>query len=192
MPKFPSLPTLYDDCKTICISDLTRWDYLQPAHTKSGTVTWSRNGHKTGSISIYVNTLQKPFLELDYQCDKVPINYKVQLVTVPSNLGKGVVWYFICPHTSKKCKKLHLVDTHFFHRSAFTGCMYKKQNNSRRTRFADKQFELFFGVENVYKKLHSKHFKSFYAGKPTKEYVKLTGMMRLADSISEAEMLRLI
>jgi len=72
----------------------------------------------TGSISIAVDTFsESPCLELDYKLDGKPINYKVDLVNVPSNIGKGVVWFFVCPMTGKKCRKLYLVDTYFTSRS---------------------------------------------------------------------------
>lgn len=127
MPKQYTFPNLYDDLKTVSISFLTKHGYLKTNQWQSGVITWSMGGNKTGSISIRVNThSQSPYLELDYNCNEVPINYRVQLVSVPSNLGKGVVWYFICPKTNKRCRKLYLVNTYFYHRSAFNGCMYLK------------------------------------------------------------------
>jgi hypothetical protein len=128
MPKFPTFPTIYDNCKTVSISDLKRWEYLKPNQFKSGLITWSINGNKSGSISIRTNTnSENPYLELDYKCNETPINYRVQLVSIPSNLGKGVVWFFICPRTGKRCRKLHLADIYFYHRSASAdACMKSK------------------------------------------------------------------
>jgi len=109
MPKHPTFPTLYDECKSISISDLKRWEYFKPNQYKSGVITWSRNGDKTGSISIAVNThSESPYMELDYRCNKAPINYRVQLVSIPSNLGKGVVWFFICPPNREALPKATL------------------------------------------------------------------------------------
>jgi hypothetical protein len=51
MAKFPSFPTLFDECKTISISDFKKWDYLKSNKILSSVITWSRNGNKTGSIS---------------------------------------------------------------------------------------------------------------------------------------------
>jgi restriction endonuclease S subunit len=98
MSKCHNFPTLYDNCKIINISDLKLWEYLNPNQVKSGVLTWSRNGEKIGSISLIVNIYTgSPYMELDFICNKVPVNYFVQLITIPSNLGRGVVWYFICP-----------------------------------------------------------------------------------------------
>jgi len=47
----------------------------------------------TGSISIWVIAdTENPYLELNYNYNRSPINYRVTFVTVPSNLGKGNVW----------------------------------------------------------------------------------------------------
>ena len=89
MPKPCSFPTLYDNLKTVSISFLAKHGYLKPNQWQSGTITWSRNGNKTGSISICVSTEpESPYLELDYKCNEAPINYRVKLVSVRSNLGK--------------------------------------------------------------------------------------------------------
>lgn len=191
MPKPHTFPTLYDDLKTVSVSFLTKHGYLKPNQWQSGTITWSRNGNKTGSISIRVNTQpESPYLELDYKCNETPINYRVQLFSAPSNLGKGVVWYFICPHTGKRCRKLYLADTYFFHRSAFRGCMYEKQTQSKKSRYLDKTLGVYFRSDQLFEQLYKKHFKKQYAGKPTKKYLKLTQQIQRAESIPYHEIER--
>ena len=56
-----------------------------------------------------------------------PISYKISLVSLASNIGRGVVWFFLCPQTSKRCRKIYLLRERFLHREAFTGCMYEIQ-----------------------------------------------------------------
>jgi len=156
-------------------------------------MTWSRNGNKTGSISIVVNTqAESPYFELDYKCNDKPIKYQVQLVSTPSNLGKGIVWFFICPRSGKRCRKLHLADTYFYHRSAFRGCMYEKQTYSHNNRTLYKKWDQLFSTDKVYEQLYSKHFKKFYAGKPTKQYLKLMRKIQAAEGVSEKDLMALI
>ena len=175
MPKPQTFPTLYDDLKTISISFLTKHGYLKPNQWQSGTVWWSRNGNRTGSISIRVSTApETPYLELDYKCNEAPINYRVRLISTPSNLGKGVVWYFICPSTGKRCRKLYLVDTYFYHRSAFKGCMYEKQTQSKKSRYLERTLGVYFRTDQPFEQLNKKHLKKQYAGKPTKKYLRLS------------------
>lgn len=184
MAKPHTFQTFYDDLKTVSISFLARHDYLKPNRWVSGTITWSRNGKQTGSIKIKVSTQpDSPCLEFDYQCNGRPINYKVQLVSAPSNLGKGVVWYFICPQTGKRCRKLYLADTYFYHRSAFKNCMYQIQALSKETRQWEKNFSYLYVSDIIREQLNKKHFKKTYAGKPTKKYLKLTQRLNRIESI---------
>ncbi len=193
MAKPHTFPTLLDDLKTVSISFLTKRGYLMPNHWQRSTLTWNRNGNTTGSISIIVSTLtESQYLELDYNCNGVPINYKVPLVSAPSNLGKGVVWYFVCPLTGKRCRKLHLADTYFYHRSAFNDCMYERQTQSKKSRKLDKILGLYFQTDHLFEQLYKKHFKKHYAGKPTKKYLKLTQQILKADSIAYQNIIRSI
>lgn len=191
MPKPCTFPTLYDEVKTVSISFLTKHGYLKPKQWQRGTITWSRNGNKTGSISIGVNTqTESPYLELNYKCNTAPINYSVQLISAPSNLGKGVVWYFVCPRTGKRCRKLYSADTYFYHRSAFRGCMYEKQTQSKKYRGLEKTLGVYFRSDQLFEQLNKKHFKKHYKGKPTKKYLKITQQLQKAKSIPAYEIER--
>ena len=191
MPKPHTFPTLYDEVKTVSISFLTKHGYLKPNQWRSGSITWSSNGNKTGSISIRISTSpESPYLELDYKCNEAPINYRVQLISAPSNFGKGVVWYFVCPRTGKRCRKLYLANTYFYHRSAFRDCMYEKQTQSKKSRYLDKTLGAYFRTDQLFEQLYQKHFKKQYAGKPTKKYLKLTQQIQRAESISYQEIER--
>lgn len=174
MGRHSTYPTLYDECKRISISDLKRWEYLNPHQNKSGVITWSRNGNQTGRISISINTQSvNPYLELDYAWNDKPINYRIQLVSLPSNLGKGVVWFFICPHTGCRCRVLHLIGGYFYHRTAFNGCFYEKQTESHRHRRFEKRFGESFRIEKILSQNNRKKIRQYYNGKPTKRYLKL-------------------
>jgi len=191
MPKPHTFPTLLDAVKTVSISFLTKHRYLKPKQWQRGTITWSSNENKTGSISIRVNTQsEQPYIELDYKYNEAPINYRVQLVSAPSNLGKGFVWYFVCPHTGKRCRKLYLADTYFYHRAAFRGCMYEKQTQSKKSRYLNKTLGVYFRSEQLFEQLYKKHFKKQYAGKPTKKYLKLTQQIQRAERITYHEIER--
>jgi hypothetical protein len=174
MPNRSTYPIFYDDCKQISISFLNKHGYLDDNQCQSGTISWSRDGLKIADISIQVITYgEHPCVWLSYKYNEVNISYSVSLVSKMSNLGKGVVWFFICPNSGKRCRKLHLIKGYFFHRSSFRGCMYKKQSYSHNFRQLDKQFDVAFALDEVSDQLCSKHFKTTYRGIPTKRYSKL-------------------
>ena len=184
MAKPRTYPILYDSLSQICISKLKSWGYIGPEKIVLSTLKWSRNGNPAGSISLTVNTLSKqPYVELDYKYRDEPRNYKVELVSVPSNLGKGLIWYFLCPYTEKRCRKLYLVDGYFLHRDAFKKCMYDSQTKSKKLRGLDKTLAIYFRSNNLYSELHKKHFKKYYAGRPTKKYLRIMRQIEKAESI---------
>jgi hypothetical protein len=101
--------------KKVTISFLAKHGYLKPNQWRNGTINWSVEGVQIAPISIAVDTTAG-YLELDYKCNGTPINYRVHLVAIPSNLGKGFVYFFICPKIGKRCRKLYLADTYFYSR----------------------------------------------------------------------------
>ncbi len=192
MPKPHTLPTLFDELKTLSISFLGKNGYLKHRN-QSGTVIWKRNGEETGSISIHLNiTCSNPFILLKYRSDDIPREYAIKLVKAVSNLGKGYVWYFLCPSTGKPCRKLYLFKGYFYHRSALNGCMYEKQTQTKKHRYLDKYLGEYYKLDHLYCELHQKHLKKTYAGKPTKKYLRLIEEIRKAESIPYDKIERLM
>ena len=191
MPKPYTFPTLYNEVLQIHISKLKEWGYLAPGKIKRGTIDWSRNGNPTGSISISVNTQsEQRYIELDYKYRDEPRNYKVFLTSTPSNLNRGEIWYFLCPQTNKRCRKLYSIGGYFLHREAFNGCMYETQTQSKKYRQLDKTLGVYFKSDNLYSELYKKHFKKSYAGKPTKKYLRIMERIQKAESITYLEIER--
>lgn len=184
MPKPYTFPTLYNEALQLSISKLKGWGYLAPGQIKSGTINWSRHGESAGSISITANTRsEQPYIELDYKYRDEPRKYKVYLTSTPSNLNRGEIWYFICPQTNKRCRKLYSIGGYFLHREAFNGCMYETQTQSKKYRQLDKTLGAYFKIDNLYSELYKKNFKKTYAGKPTKRYLRIMEQIQKAESI---------
>jgi len=55
----------------------------------------------------------------------------IELVSVPSNLGKGVRWYFVCLVTSKRATHLYFYKGRFVHRTGIINAYYAKQTESQ-------------------------------------------------------------
>lgn len=182
MPRISNFPKTIEDCLTINIKDLKQWNYLDGVN-KSGTINWSRNGIKQATIDIQVlNINYRTFVILNYKCNGEPVNYKIRITSLPSNLGKGDVKYFVCPSTGKHCRKLYLFSKYFLHREAFTGLMYQNQIESKSNRYLSKIFNKAFLPDEVYQERYKKYFKTHYNGKPTKKYLKLENIINISDS----------
>lgn len=193
MPRSPKFPTLYDEALQINISKLKEWGYLQPNNRTAGTLNWSRNDQPTGSISITVSTLEgNEYLRLKYNFKEEPREYNVRLVRKPTNLGIGEMWFFCCPSTGKLCRKLYSIGGYFLHRSAFQGCFYEKQIQSKNARFLDQNYGAYFKAESLYRERRKKYLKKTYAGKPTKKYLKLSNEIKKAEKIDFREIQKLL
>lgn len=174
MSRFPTFPTLYDEVPQISTTDLKRWGFLEPKQFNRSIITWNSNENITSKISIHVNTVDdQPYIELNYKYDGMPYKYTIKLVSIPSNLGKGLIWYFLCPNTLKRCRKLYSVGEYFLHREAFLNCMYECQTNSKQWRNLKRSLEACYKLDNLYKELYKKYSKIEYAGKPTKRYSRI-------------------
>lgn len=181
MPRIKQYLDYVEDLKRLSIKDIKR--YLKPnTNCDNGILSYYRDGEKTGSISIETNIAEtEGFLILSYRYrDRESIRYEIELVSKPSNLGTGIVWYFICPKTQKICRTLHLKDGYFYHKSAFPSLYYENQTLSKNWRKVQKALSIELS-EKVYEDYFKKHRKKTYRGIPTKEEVKLNRLLNIKE-----------
>jgi hypothetical protein len=193
MPKPHTFPFIFDEARCISISELKKWKYLEMGSIKSGTINWrNRYNEITSRLPIrIVFTENEQYLNLNYKCNDNDYDYNIRLISTPSNIGKGRIWCFLCPFTHKRCRKLHLIDERFMHRSALPSGVYSKQIHTKKWRDLEKVYGNYFDVERYYEELYSKHFKKFYNGKPTKRYLKLLEKINDAERFSASDIERL-
>lgn len=168
MPKTPSFPTCLDEVNQISISSLKSLGYLRPDEVVSGSFGWTRNGKSLGSIAVEVS-LPDSYIELEYGFNGKPISYRVMLESIPAHFG-GNNWYFICPVTGKRCRKLYGIGEYFLSRFAFPSAMYTKQTKSKGSRDILRLFEL---VKTSSEFLSKPYVRTMYKGKLTKRYRRL-------------------
>jgi len=176
MPNNSSNPYILEHGTSISISNLRKWNYLEIGHSESGMIEWTKGGSSFSRISIESNIESEyyAYLDLKYSFNDKDFNERILLRSAPSNLGKGVVWYFICPFMRIKCRKLHFTGGYFMSRLALPNAMYDNQTKSHRDRTHYRQLHIALLAEELYPELRAKHFKRYYNGKPTKRYLKLT------------------
>lgn len=182
MGRYGNYPTTVEDCLNISIKKLNEWNYFTYG-SKSGTITWSLNGFTHSKIDIQViYSDSEKYIILDYKCNGEPINYKIRIKSLPSNIGKGEVKYFVCPRTGKYCRKLYFHNSYFLHREAFKGLFYQKQLDSKKSRNLIRYFDAIMISDEVYQERYKKYFKTHYKGMPTKRYLKLENKISIAES----------
>ena len=184
MGRYSNYPNTVEDCITINLKILTQKGntYFKKYGTQMGVITWSVNNEKTASINIEVTHKEdQSFIILSYNFNKEPIYYKINLAYKISNLGKGKIWYFVCPKTKKLCRKLYLNEGYFLHRTAFSSLMYNKQIESKKYRTLHKIFKTYAYKDELHAELYSKYFKTHYNGKPTKRYLKIKRQIQMLE-----------
>ena len=193
MPKPSTYPFTYEDCKSIEIKLLKKNKYLLPNEINKSTVRWHLNEETTGRLQMVVNTqTDEPYMELIYKLNEENIQYKVQLHTEKSNLGKGNVWYFICPFTNKRCRKLYLVHKYFAYRNRYKGVFYEKQILSKSNRKSLGLFRKIDQINEAIEETKSKHFRRYYKKVKTKRLNKLRRIINQKIDIIELNNMKLL
>lgn len=176
MAKTPTFPLIIDRCLTVSIADLKRWGCMGKEVFCSGTVYWERGGERVASVG-YTVCLNVEFgqthLQFNYSHDGQPVQYAVPLIPVPANIGKGLVWFFRCPFTGQRCKKLHLIEGRFMHRSAVRDAMYKRQTESKKWRKVSRFYDMHDVHAEVWQVIKKPYFKMEYRGKVTRRFARL-------------------
>ncbi|HLS10530.1 MAG TPA: hypothetical protein VK050_00050 [Flavobacteriaceae bacterium] len=184
MARNPTFPSLYDNALQLSITSLKNDNFIQSNIHRKGVSNWTIKGKHIASINIEVKTADAyGYIILDYSFNDKPISYKVGLTTIKSNLGNGLIWYFVCPKTNKRCRILYQIKGMFLHREAFPNAMYYTQTRCKLMRHLETKFGDMVGIHRLYDKIHQKHFKKYYNGKPTKRYKKLMERINKAQSI---------
>jgi hypothetical protein len=173
MGRYSTCPMLLDDTLQISISKLKQFGYICPETNRNGILHWSVNEDQFASISISISMYDTwGTMELDYRVNGEPVNYIITIISVPSNIGNGRVFYFECPETNKLCRKLYKTGRYFLHREA-CNMMYESQTYSRKQREENRVYEILYAPDYLFMPLYQRYLKKTYAGKPTKKYLRL-------------------
>jgi len=152
----------------------------------AGTTSWNTGASITFFLSkdetglslelIYTKTIKE---------EKQNFNYKIKIVPVPSNLGKGNNYYFICPISGKRCKILYMGygSDYFKSRKAYQNRIYyPSQLSSRLNLHNDKYWSLERGLKTLYTKHPKTHYKGNFT-RPQKRIKKLVAKMDYHDNM---------
>ena len=166
------------------LSYLIKKGFIKKDCLKSGTLSWTNGSNIRFQSNYYApegNYLRLIYTNTDRNGEKTDHDYKIQLTTVPSNLGKGEVLYFICPVTHKRCRVLYCCYGSPIWKSRFAyhnRIYYQSQVSSKRSYWNDMYWEF----EKKIKNLESNRRKQYtYKGKPTKFAVRLQKLQALQD-----------
>ena len=94
MPRYSCNPILFDHALSLSIADLKRLGYLKEHHSISGVVSWSRQGVRTSSVSVWVDLAFSHSLTISYSSEGVKHEQRLILdysnMTSPKDFWKQV------------------------------------------------------------------------------------------------------
>lgn len=168
MAKTPTFPTMIDQTFCIDLSIFKGWGLLKPDLKSYGTYNDTHGGDLKGSIDFFLHTGINPYCTFSGCFRGVPFEKTIEMEGKESNLGEkirskhgGTVYYFLCPLTNKRCRKLYVVDGRLGSSKAF-GLYYQQQTLSK----SQISWEALFGAIEQLKKLN----KEIYSGKVNRSY----------------------
>lgn len=151
------------------LSYLLKQGIIKKHHSYNGSLSW--NNESSISINSVYND-SEAYIELSYITtvfatnEKTSYKYKIELETIPSNLGKGEIIYFVCPESHKKCRILY---------KAYGSGIWKARKSYQNRIYYESQIEpksirpyKYFFIDNLMSELHQKAKKKHYKGKPTR------------------------
>lgn len=148
----------------------------------STSLSWT-NDNNIGIESKYFDS--EAYLRLYYTNTNNTTNevtkhdYKIQLETIPSNLGNGELVYMVCPVSGKRCRILYKAygSTIWKSREAYQNRIYyQTQLDPKSVR----PYKYLF-TDRLLDELYSKKKKSHYRGKPTRIMKRIAELNRKCD-----------
>jgi hypothetical protein len=158
------------ECQRIELSYLLKKGLFPRDGRRYSTLTWSGGG----SIMICANNSpDKKYIELTYTVHyrgtgtKVDQCYRVYIDSVPSNLGKGEVYYFICPSTGIRCRVLYMAygSQRWKCRQAYNDRIYYPLQQCSKL---DKYNTKYWALDKRLYEGERKRVNATYRGKPSK------------------------
>ncbi|MBK7706478.1 MAG: hypothetical protein IPJ30_12040 [Acidobacteria bacterium] len=160
MPRTPTFPVCFDEVRQVTITSLRRRGLLNPNGPVSGSYGWTRGGKSFFSIDV-IGNLPERWVEFDYIYKEKRINYRVHLESLPKKMG-GCEWYFTCPATGRRCRKLYGIGGRFLSRFAYPSVMYSAQIESKGYRDF---FTAYRNIQREREHFSKRHARTKYKGK---------------------------
>jgi hypothetical protein len=130
-----TFPPLYESARRLSISDLKGYGLFKDG-APATIITFYRNGQTDLQVGVRMIFLDGEPLEFQIRFEHGDglVKMEFRMVWQNSNIGKGKLWYFLCPHSGKRCRILFGFGRYFGHRTIYKDAMYDIQVYSRHFR----------------------------------------------------------
>lgn len=161
--------TTVESSQRLELSYLMKQGFISKGKILSGTLSWN-NGNTIKIISEF--TSDRQYIRLIYKVKKysgeyLDLDYYINLESIPSNLGKGKIWYFVCPINYKRSRILYQAygSNYFKSREAFQNRIYYSSQICSKSYFP---FERCHSIAKTLCKVKPLGRKKTYQGKETR------------------------
>lgn len=167
-----------NDTPQLCISKFRKLGLIIPGEHQYLKIKLREGFYNEISVNVYVNLMETHcYVNLKYDYLGKERECRIELTAIPSNLGEGVIWYFLCPKSGKRCKILYLIDGEVAHREAFKGYVYDSQIRKSGILALTEIISEISGIESEIRFFDQKYRKKYYAGRPTKRFARVLDMI---------------
>lgn len=157
---------------------------LRQKEALSGIFTWNFGGADGNYVRVFFNH-KASNMTFSYRYRGEFRRLVVGFEEIASNLGKGSLWYFVCPLTQKRCRKLYFIAGNFVHRAAYKHVYYENQTMSRRSRERDRYVSSILRLNKMHDGFFEKPMRISYGNKLTKRWARFLKYIHLQRSPSE-------
>lgn len=173
MGRFPTGVMTTQSAERIELKYLLKHGLIQKGYQASNIEMSWNSGNEIKIETCYSKSAKYIRLMYHRVNEERDYDYKIQLTTVPSNLGKGEILYFICPVSGKRCKVLYRAygcniwksreayQVRIYYNSQINSAHWHNHSMYRQIINSDEFGELIEKHDRKYAKTH-------YKGKPTK------------------------
>ena len=148
---------------------LLKQGYIRKNYTISGSLSWT-NGSSVSFVSSF--TEEGRYIRLSYYLEsytgeRTNHDYKIQLTTIPSNLGKGEIIYFVCPVTGRRARILYKCygSQIWKCRTSYRNRIYYESQQCSKLDFHNRRY---WALDKELERLNKRRKKKFYHGKETR------------------------
>ena len=169
------------EARRLDLSFLIKRRLLQKNATIQGVINWNIRDEPTGSMTVLTShTPDEKYIRVSYTVTDfygvaTSLDYKIDLVEVDSNLGKGKVLYMVCPESGKRSRILYLAygAKKFKCRDAYQNRLYFSTQKCSKTDIWNTKY---FEIESKLEKFGNLRTKT-HKGKPTKRALRFDRLM---------------
>lgn len=174
------IQTVSGSCK-IDMRFMLRNKYIVRNTETMGVMQWTQG--QSVNFECKIGKFEK-YLRLMYSMGKRDYDYKIFIVELLSNLGKGTVLYFRCPESGKRSRVLFSAygEPRFLNREYYITkyglrLWYGSQKTSKRDYHNTRYFDLERKVNHLADELNQKHRNTHYRGQLTKDQRRLSDLI---------------